>query len=161
MAKSWLVAKRLRMKIYRTRKRGVKERRSSEMVNAGRTISKEGMSELYIDAVRGLGVTTKQLQDFNHRSISEPRQAALELLVKMDSAEPLRYFRLLDDAFARARLYYSSNPEYCHIVELDHRTKVHRRSIKYLSRDIAYGRYCDDTIDWSLDFYHPLILETH
>lgn len=156
MAKSWLVAKRFKMKIYRAKARGVKESRSSEMINVGRSVNKEGMRALY--SGKALGVTSKDLSINIH---SEPRQAALELREKIGSAEPLRYFRLLDDAFARARLYYSDNPNHCFIVELDRRTKVHRRSIKYISRDIAYGRYCDGSIDWSDDFYHPLILETH
>lgn len=159
MAKSWLQAKLFKMKVYRAKARGVMKRYSSETISVGRSVSKEGMAELYKDSVRGLGVTTKQLQDFNHR-VSEPRQAALELREKVKGTEPLRYFRLLDDAFARARLYYSDNPEYCYILELNRCTSVHRRSIKYLSRDIAYGRYCDDSIDWSSDFYHERIPET-
>jgi hypothetical protein len=164
MAKRWLQQKRLKMKVYRAKARGILKMYSSEKVNVGRSINKEGMAALY--SGKGLGVTMKDLQTFNFRykptPTSEPRQAARELREKVrNGTEPLRYFRLLDDAFARARLYYSSNPEYCYIIELDRRKKLHRRSIRYNDRDIAYARYCDDTIDWSEEFYHPLIPETH
>lgn len=152
MGSRWLQAKRFKIKIYREKKRGVLKKYSSELVNIGSSVNKEGMHTLYKN--KHLGVTSRDL------SINMPRQAALDLS-KAGRIEPLRYFRLLDDTFARARLYYSDNPGYCYIIELNRRTKVHRRSIKYLSRDIAYGRYCDDTIDWSDEFYHPLIPETH
>ena len=162
MAKSWIKAKRLKMKVYRAKARGVMKRYSSEVISCGRSVNKEGMAALY--SGKGLNVTFKDLDRYNRQqpTISEPRQAARELREKVrNGTEPLRYFRLLDDAFARARLYYSSNPEYCYIIELDRRCSLHRRSIKYLSRDIAYARYCDGTIDWDATFYHPLIPETH
>lgn len=162
MAKSWITQKRLKMKVYRAKARGIMKKYSAEVVKCGRTVNKEGMAALYPN--RSLGVTLTDLDKFNRHKVnySEPRQAARELREKVrNGTEPLRYFRLLDDAFARARLYYSSNPEYCYIIELDRRTGINRRSIKYLSRDIAYGRYCDGSIDWSPDFYHALIPETH
>lgn len=162
MAKRWLQQKRLKMKVYRAKARGVMKQYSSEVISVGRSVNKEGMAALYPN--KGLNVTFKELDRYNRQTepISEPRQAARELREKVrNGTEPLRYFRLLDDAFARARLYYSSNPEYCYIIELDRRCSLHRRSIKYLSRDIAYARYCDGSIDWSPEFYHPLIPETH
>lgn len=165
MAKRWLQAKRLKQKTYRAKARGVMKPYSSEKINAGRSPNKEAMA-MYRNAARGLGVSMTELARFNFQyqpeAISEPRQAARELREKVrNGTEPLRYFRLLDDAFARARLYYSSNPEYCYILELDRRKKTHRRSIKYIDRDLAYARYCEDTINWDADLYHPLIPETH
>lgn len=164
MAKQWIQQKRLKMKVYRAKARGVLKQFSSEKVNCGRTPNKEAM-QMYRNAARGLGVTMKDLYTYNFQykpeAISEPRQAARELREKVrNGTEPLRYFRLLDDAFARARLYYSSNPEYCYIIELDRRRKTHRRSIRYLSRDIAWARYCDGSIDWDAELYHPDIPET-
>ena len=161
MAKQWITQKRLKMKVFRAKARGVMKRYSSEVIKCGRTVNKEGMATLYPN--RSLGVTLTDLDKFNRvkETFSEPRQAARELREKVrNGTEPLRYFRLLDDAFARARLYYSSNPEYCFIIELDRRNGLHRRSIKYLSRDIAYARYCDGSIDWSPTLYHPMIPET-
>lgn len=159
MAKSWIIAKRLKMKVYRAKGRGVLKMYSSSTINTGRSVNKEGMAQLYPN--RGLGVTTKDLQRYNSGPISEPRQAARELREQVrNGTEPLRYFRLLDDAFARARLYYSSNPEYCYILELDRRTLVHRRSIKYFNRDIAYARWLEGSLDWEPQLYHPMIPET-
>lgn len=160
MAKQWISQKRLKMKVYRAKARGVMKRYSSEVISCGRSVNKEGMATLYPN--KGLGVTTQDLLRYNRPlMVSEPRSAARELREKVrNGTEPLRYFRLLDDAFARARLYYHNNPDYCCIVELDRRSSVHRRSIKYNNRDIAYARYCDGSIDWSEEFYHPLILET-
>jgi len=165
MAKRWLQQKRLKMKVFRAKARGVMKPYSSQKVNCGTTPNKEAM-EMYRNAARGLGVTMTDLAKFNYQykptPISGPRQAARELREQVrNGTEPLRYFRLLDDAFARARLYYSSNPEYCYIIELDRRKNTHRRSIRYLSRDIAWGRYCDGSIDWDSEFYHPMIPETH
>lgn len=164
MAKRWLQQKRLKMKVFREKGRGVLKMYSSATINTGRSVNKEGMAALYPN--KGLGVSTKDLLVHNRPYepvvINEPRQAARELREKVrNGTEPLRYFRLLDDAFARARLYYSSNPEYCYILELDRRTSLHRRSIKYLSRDIAYARWLDGSLDWSDEFYHPDIPETH
>lgn len=162
MAKAWIVAKRLKMKVYRAKTRDVMKSYSSEMINVGRTINKVGMEALYKDSVRGLGVSYTDIQKYNSEKSTEPRQAARELREKVrNGTEPLRYFRLLDDAFARARLYYSLNPTYCYVLELDRRVQRHRRSIKYLDRDVAYARYLDDTIDWDSEFYHELIPETH
>lgn len=164
MAKSWITAKRLKMKVYRAKARGVMKQYSSAKINIGSTVNKEGMAALYADSRKIHGVTYSDLGRYNRNKPpdNEPRQAAKELREKVrNGTEPLRYFRLLDDAFARARLYYSSNPEYCYIIELDRRTREHRRSIKYHNRDIAYGRYCDGSIDWDSVFYHPLIPETH
>lgn len=164
MAKGWIQSKQLKMKKYRAKARGVMKSYSSEKINCGRTPNKDAM-QMYRNAAKGLGVTMKDLYTFNFQykpeAISEPRQAARELREKVrNGTEPLRYFRLLDDAFARARLYYSSNPEYCYILELNRRKGSHRRSIKYLSRDIAYARWLEDTIDWDEEFYHPMIPET-
>lgn len=164
MAKGWLTAKLLKQKVYRAKARGVMKQFSSQKINCGSTPNREVM-QMYKNAARGLGVTMKDLYTYNFQykpeAISEPRQAARELREKVrNGTEPLRYFRLLDDAFARARLYYSSNPDYCYILELDRRTGRHRRSIKYLSRDIAWSRYCDGSIDWDKILYHSMIPET-
>lgn len=166
MAKRWLLAKRFKMKVYRAKARGVKERRSSEKVNTGATPNKEVMS-WYRNSARWLSVPMSELYRYNRQPMSDARQAVKDLIndTKDNNARPeWWYFRLVDDGWLRARMYFSNdhNSERCCVVEFSPKTSLSRRSIVYRNRDVAYQRWCEETIDWvdPSEFYHPNIPET-
>lgn len=162
MAKGWLTAKRLKMKKYREKSRGVMKSLSSERINVGKTPNKEIMS-WYINSARGLGVSINDIYKYNSAPTSAERKAALDRAAEIRDARPeWRYFRLIDDRWLRAHMYYQDNPARCCVLELDPQTQRTRRSIVYRSRDVAYQRWLSRTIDWveEADLYHPNIPET-
>lgn len=162
MAKRWVIQKRLKEKRYREKSRGVMKRLSAESINCGRSPNKEVMS-WYKNSANSLGWCIN-FQDVVKHNVNQPRAEALKLADTIRNACPeWKYFRLLDDCFVWARMYFQNNPERCCILEYDKRRKVLRRSIVYRNRDVAYQRWYGCTIDWvnSTDLYHPNIPETH
>lgn len=160
MAKRWLTAKRLKQKTYRARARGVMKRYSSERINVGMPPNKEVM-QWYKNAATSLKHTHHSMDEFIFHNSNQPRKEAMELKRELENACPAwMYFRLVDDAWCRARMYFQLNPERCVIVTYSPRSGLSARSIEYKSKDRAYQRWCSDTVDWSLEFYHPNIPET-
>lgn len=162
MAKRWMIQKRLKEKRYREQSRGIMKQYSAARVNCGATPNKEIMS-WYSNSARGLGVPYEEIARHNTQWVNSPRHQALVRRNELRNACPeWMYFRLLDDGFLRARMYFQYNPELCCVVEYNKRNKVLRRSIEYRNRDVAYQRWMNCTMDWvEPDFlYHKHIPET-
>lgn len=162
MAKRWVVQKRLKMKAYREKSRGIMHQYSAARVNCGASPNKEIM-QWYKNSARGLGVSFEDLARLNVNWSNEPRKETLALREKLINQCPeWMYFRIIDDGFLRARMYFSHNPERCCVVEYDKRRKRLRRSIIYRNRDVAYIRWREGTIDWVEvgNEYHENIPET-
>jgi len=162
MAKRWLTAKRLKVKTYRARARGVMKKFSSERINVGMPPNREIM-QWYKNAATSLKHGLVDMREMMHYNSNEPRKEAQALKHEIEEACPKwMYFRLVDDAWLRARMYFQLNPERCCVLEYDPRRNTYRRSIEYKSKDRAYQRWCSGTIDWvePSQYYHPNIPET-
>jgi len=162
VAKRWMVQKRLKMKRFRAKARGHMKKYSAEQMSGGSTPNPEVMS-WYKNAANSLSNGSIPQREMMHYNSNIPRKEALALRDKIiDACPEWMYFRLVDDGWLRARMYFAHNPERCCVVALDKRTKHHRRSIVYKNRDVAYQRWCESTVDWvePSDFYHPNIPET-
>lgn len=160
MAKRWLQSKRLKQKTYRARARGVMKRYSSERINTGMPPNQEVM-QWYKNAANSLKHSHRPMKELIFHNSNQPRKEAMELKREIEDACPeWMYFRLVDDSWLRARLYFQLNPERAVIVTYSPRSGLSTRSVVYKSKDIAYQRFCSDTLDWSLEFYHPNIPET-
>ncbi len=160
MAKGWIKAKQFKQKKYRERSRGVMKRFSSGRISGGQAPNQEVMS-WYRNAAKGL--SKGLLAPATIARANQPRQEALELRDKIKNACPeYRYFRLVDDPWLRARMYFDLNPEVYIIVEYNPKLGCSRRSIPYFNRDIALQRWYENTTDWVdfSSFYHPRIPET-
>lgn len=154
MAKRWLTQKTLKIKRRKAKQRGIMPKLHQASVNSGPVPDDKGWYS-----------TTKTLNyDLDVilvKHYNTPRQEAQALRHKIKSACPeYMYFRLVDDSWLRARLYFSSDHRTNIIVEYNPKTKVHRRSIPYKNRDVARIRWEQSTIDWAEDFLHPNISET-
>lgn len=164
MAKRWLTSKTFKMKKYREKsRRGALKMYSAAKISTGSSPNKEVM-QMYRNSAKWLGVSMEELYRYNREPVSVERQAARDLRNNIKNACPeFMYFRLVDDSWLRARMYFHFNPEMYYIVEFNPRTKGRRRSIQYKNRDVAYTRWSESTIDWvpSAKFYHPSIPETY
>lgn len=160
MAKRWMTQKRLKQKTYRERARGVMKRFSGERMSGGSRPNPEIM-QWYKNAAqslkKGIAVLDDEVLRFN-----APRAEAQWKRIQLQNTRPeWMYFRLVDDAWLRARMYFQLQPnERCCVVEFHPRTGLHRRSIVYRNRDRAYHRWTSKSIDWSDELFHPSIPET-
>lgn len=161
MAKQWLKQKRFKSKVYRERARGVMKRYSGERVTAPSQPNPEVMS-WYKNAAGTLWDASIPVRELSYYNSNVPRQEALDLADKIKNTRPeWLYFRLIDDGFLRARMYFQFKPERCVITELDKRSKRLRRSIVYRNRDVCHQRWLSSTLDWAEVLYHPSIPETY
>lgn len=166
MVQRWLQQKQVKIKRQKAMRRGVLKQYSTDMVNASRTPNPEAMA-MYRNAAHGLGVSMRALAMTNYRykptPISHERQAVKDLMKKIEQSCPdLLFYKLVDDSFMRARMYFNHNPPVYLIVEEDFKKKTHKRSIEYRHPEYAYQRWLGDTITWVDDacFRHPRIAKT-
>lgn len=162
MAKRWVTQKRLKMRKYRAKARGHLKRFSAGQMSGGSRANPEIM-QWYKNSANSLSNGSISQREMMYFNSNDPRKETLELRDTIKNACPeWMYFRLVDDGWLRARMYFQHNPERCLVVELNKRTSRARRSIVYKDRDIAYQRWCSSTIDWvePSQYYHPNIPET-
>lgn len=162
MAKKWMTQKRLKMKRYRAKARGHMKRFTAARMSGGSRPNPEIMA-WYKNSANSLSNGSISQKEMMHFNSNDPRKEALELRNEIKNARPeWMYFRLVDDGWLRARMYFQHNPERCCVLELDKRYDRSRRSIVYRNRDVAYQRWCEKTIDWvePHQYYHPNIPET-